>query len=64
MEKLLLFTPGPVNVAANVRVATAREDICHREIEFEELLRGIEGKLLQLFEIRNRQSYQAVVITG
>lgn len=64
MEKLLLFTPGPVNVAANVRVAIAREDICHREIEFEELLRGIEGKLLQLFEIRNRQNYQAVVITG
>jgi 2-aminoethylphosphonate-pyruvate transaminase len=64
MEKLLLFTPGPVNVAVNVRSAVAREDICHREIEFEDLLRSIEGKLLSLFEISNQQDYQAVVITG
>jgi len=64
MEKLLLFTPGPVNVAVNVRAAVGREDICHREFEFEELLRSIEGRLLQLFEIRNQSHYQAVVITG
>lgn len=64
MEKLFLFTPGPVNVAANVRAAIMFEDIGHREAEFEQLLRSIEGKLLQLFEIRNRQNYQAVVITG
>jgi len=64
MGRFLLFTPGPVNVAANVRSAIAREDICHREVEFEELLRSIEGRLLKLFEIRNQQNYQAVVITG
>jgi 2-aminoethylphosphonate-pyruvate transaminase len=64
MGKLLLFTPGPVNVAKNVRAAVAREDICHREIEFEALLRSIEGRLLRLFEIRDHTSYQAVVITG
>jgi len=64
MGKLLLFTPGPVNVAVNVRAAVGREDICHREFEFEELLRSIEGRLLQLFEIRNQSHYQAVVITG
>ena len=64
MEKLCLFTPGPVNVAANVRAAIILEDIGHREVEFEQLLRSIEGKLLQLFEIRNQQNYQAVVITG
>jgi len=54
MGRFLLFTPGPVNVAANVRSAIAREDICHREVEFEELLRSIEGRLLKLFEIRNQ----------
>ena len=64
MEKLCLFTPGPVNVTANVRAAIILEDIGHREVEFEQLLRSIEGKLLQLFEIRNQQNYQAVVITG
>lgn len=59
-----LFTPGPVNVAANLRTAIAREDICHREVEFEELFRSVESRLLRLFEIRNPQNYQAVVITG
>jgi 2-aminoethylphosphonate-pyruvate transaminase len=59
-----LFTPGPVNVAANLRVAICREDICHRESEFDSLLQSIEEKLLTLFEIRNVASYRAVVITG
>ncbi len=63
-SKLLLFTPGPVNVAANVRDAIAREDICHREVEFEQLFRSVETQLLQLFEIREPQHYQAVVLTG
>ncbi|MFT7602013.1 MAG: 2-aminoethylphosphonate-pyruvate transaminase [Acidimicrobiales bacterium] len=64
LNKLLLFTPGPVNVSANVRDAIAREDICHREIEFEQLFRSVEAQLLRLFEIREPQHYQAVVITG
>ena len=64
LDKLLLFTPGPVNVSDNVREAIAREDICHREVEFEQLFRRVEAQLLQLFEIRETQHYQAVVITG
>lgn len=64
MGKFLLFTPGPVNVSPNVRRAIARKDICHREVDFERLFRRIERQLLELFEIRNPQKYQAVVITG
>ncbi len=64
MKKLLLFTPGPVNVAKNVRMAICREDICHRETDFECLLQSIENKLLKLFEIKNIADYRAVVITG
>ena len=64
MNDYLLFTPGPVNVADNVRSAIAKEDICHRELEFEELFRSVESQLLQLFELRHPQLYQAVVITG
>ena len=30
MSKYLLFTPGPVNVADNVRLAIAQKDICPR----------------------------------
>lgn len=64
MKKYLLFTPGPVNVAENVRMALSKEDICHREIDFDHLLQRIEHNLLKLFEIKNESDYRAVVITG
>ena len=64
MKQHLLFTPGPVNVAQNVREAICKQDICHRESEFECLLQSIVKKLLKLFEIKNTAAYQAVVITG
>jgi len=64
LDKFLLFTPGPVNVAENLRYAICREDICHREPDFDDLLASIEQKILSLFQIRNRRAYRAVVITG
>jgi len=64
MKKLLLFTPGPVNIAKNVQEAICKEDICHRESDFEYLLQSIEGKLLKLFEIKKTSDYRAVVVTG
>ncbi len=64
MNKYLLFTPGPVNVAENVRRAICKDDICHRESDFDDLLQRVETKLLKLFEIKNSVDYRAVVITG
>ena len=64
MDKYLLFTPGPVNVADTLRHAICKEDICHRESDFEVLLTNIEQKILSLFQVRNRNRYRAVVITG
>jgi 2-aminoethylphosphonate-pyruvate transaminase len=64
MKKYLLFTPGPVNVAQNVRMAICKEDICHREVEFDFLLQSIENKLLKIFGVNNVKDYRAVVITG
>ncbi|MCJ8305216.1 alanine--glyoxylate aminotransferase family protein, partial [Shewanella sp.] len=63
MNNYLLFTPGPVNVAESVRQAVAKEDICHREVEFDQLLQSIETKLLKIFELK-QADYRAVVITG
>ena len=63
-NKYLLFTPGPVNVAKNVRMAICKDDICHRESDFDCLLQSVENKLLKLFEIKNVDNYRAVVITG
>lgn len=64
MDNYLLLTPGPVNVADNVRRAITKGDICHREADFDCLLQRIERKLLNLFEIKNTPNYRAVVITG
>ena len=64
LDKQLLFTPGPVNVAESLRTAICKEDICHRETDFDALLAGIEQKILSLFQIRKRDHYRAVVITG
>jgi 2-aminoethylphosphonate-pyruvate transaminase len=64
LDKYLLFTPGPVNVAETLRAAICKEDICHREPDFDDLLGSIEDKLISLFQIGNRARYRAVVITG
>ena len=64
LGKYLLFTPGPVNVAASLRHAICKEDICHREADFDNLLESLEQKLLSVLQIQNRDSYRAVVITG
>ena len=64
MDTYRLFTPGPVNVAENLRDAVTKADICHREADFDTLLASIEHKLLSLFEIEQRERYRAVVITG
>ena len=45
-------------------MAISKEDISHREEDFDSLLQSIEKKLLQLFEIKITTDYSAVVITG
>lgn len=64
MREHLLFTPGPVNIVRNVKKALGRDDICHREVEFDNLLKSVENKLLKLFQLKDDAGYRAVVITG
>jgi 2-aminoethylphosphonate-pyruvate transaminase len=59
-----LFCPGPVNVAENVRQAVATFEIGHREKEFSYLLKSINSKLLDVFEIKEQSKFQPVIITG
>jgi 2-aminoethylphosphonate-pyruvate transaminase len=63
IKKYLLFTPWPVNITNNVRMTIFKEDISHREKDFDVLLLSIEDKLLQLFSIKEKINYRAVVIT-
>jgi len=61
---MMLLNPGPVNVSDRVRQALSRQDICHRESEFADLLRGIQAKLLKAFVPGAESEYAAVLISG
>lgn len=64
MSRQLLFCPGPINVALNVKKAVIENEIGHREPEFSYLLTGINEKLLRLYGQSNDKKYYPVVITG
>jgi len=59
-----MFTPGPVNIVRNVKKALCSDDIGHREVEFDNLHKSVENKLLKLFQLKDDAGYRAVVITG
>ncbi len=61
-KKNILLNPGPVNVTSRVRNALLRDDICHREDEFVNLLEGIRSKLLRVFSIE--KDYTVAIFTG
>lgn len=60
----MLLNPGPVNVSDRVRQALSRQDICHRDSEFADLLHGIQAKLLKAFVPGAESEYAAVLISG
>jgi len=62
--KHLLFCPGPVNIAQNVKEAATNSEIGHREAEFSVLLGSLNSKLLRVFEIKNKKAYHPIFITG
>ncbi|BCA55811.1 2-aminoethylphosphonate aminotransferase [Nitrospira sp. KM1] len=61
---MMLLNPGPVNVSDRVRQALSRQDICHRDSEFADLLHGIQAKLLKAFVPGAESEYAAVLISG
>ena len=61
-KKMILLNPGPVNVTPRVKNALMREDICHREDEFSDLLERIRTKLLRVLSIE--KDYTVVLFTG
>ncbi len=48
-KRMLLFTPGPTPVPANVRDAMSKETIHHRTPEFEAIFKSAREKLFGLF---------------
>jgi len=58
----VLLNPGPVNVTPRVRDALLRGDLCHREVEFSDLMGAIRKKLLKVFNIEDE--YASVLVSG
>ena len=62
-HRMVLLNPGPVNLSERVRSALTRGDWCHREPEFADLTRDINGRLERLYS-GTADCFEAVTITG
>ncbi|WP_211277639.1 aminotransferase class V-fold PLP-dependent enzyme [Couchioplanes caeruleus] len=61
-RRQILMNPGPVNADERVRAALAGPDICHREVEFTDLLRRVRDKVVRICGGGN--DHAGVVLTG
>jgi len=59
----ILLNPGPVSLSEGVRRAVAREDLCHRELEFFELQDKVIAGLVNVYQCDPRH-WAAVLVGG
>ena len=57
------MNPGPVTLTSRVRSALSKEDLCHREPEFQVLQTEIRNRLVKIYE-GSTQDYSAILLTG
>jgi 2-aminoethylphosphonate-pyruvate transaminase len=57
------MNPGPVTLTERVRRTLLKEDLCHREPEFAELMLDIKRRLVRVYPEAERD-YEAVLMTG
>jgi len=62
VEKMMLFTPGPVMTSDRVKAALAHPDMGHRRPTFEHVLANVRAGLLELF--RADGQYATAVVSG
>ena len=60
---MILLNPGPVTLSPRVRNALQRDDLCHREPEFAELMLRLRNGLERVYPNSSR-SYVAVLLTS
>jgi 2-aminoethylphosphonate-pyruvate transaminase len=62
-QRNILLNPGPVTLSERVRQSLLKEDLCHREPEFAQLMFDIKTRLLAVYP-EAIDSYDAIVLTG
>ena len=58
-----LLNPGPVSVTEGVRQSLLQPDLCHREVECEQLVGDIRYKLEHIYNSQG-DAYRAILLTG
>ena len=58
-----LLNPGPVTVTTGVRQSVLQDDLCHREVECEQLIGDIRHKLEHVYSSQG-DAYRAILLTG
>ncbi|MGA5304051.1 phosphonopyruvate decarboxylase [Nucisporomicrobium flavum] len=61
-RRQVLMNPGPVNADERVRAALAGPDVCHREVEFTDLLLRVRDKVTRI--CGGGDDHASVVLTG
>lgn len=59
---MLIFSPGPANISDRVRKALTKPDICHRDIEFTDILSNIRQLTLCILKISS--GYENIILGG
>ena len=62
-RRTILLNPGPVTLSERVRASLLKEDLCHREPEFAELVLDIKRRLARVYPEAERD-YEAILMTG
>lgn len=62
-NRYILLNPGPVTLSDRVRQSLLKEDLCHREPEFAELMLDIKTRLVSVYP-EAVTNYDAIVLTG
>jgi 2-aminoethylphosphonate-pyruvate transaminase len=62
-RRTVLMNPGPVTLTERVRRTLLKEDLCHREPEFAELMLDIKRRLVRVYPEAERD-FEAVLMTG
>ena len=60
---MIIFSPGPANISERVRKALTLPDICHRDEEFNELLKDVKTLLAKALKI-DGSPFEIVLFSG
>ncbi|MCL2791862.1 MAG: 2-aminoethylphosphonate--pyruvate transaminase [Spirochaetaceae bacterium] len=62
VKRTILLNPGPSTTTETVKASLIQDDICHREEEFAQIVRGICDDLVKV--VHGKSDYSAVLFAG